>query len=328
MASAIETLLKKYQDYAQLASEVREKPLLSFGPLSLNLLLGSPDGIPSGRIVQITGKPSHGKTTLALDIVRQFLLRHPDELALYVDFERTLDSVYAEACGVPLNRMVAIRADYAEQGIEIVEEFVNNGVRLVVIDSVPAALPKDELDKDFTDRPKMASSAAIITRMCQRNIGLIDNKNATLVLINQMRKNFSTMSREEEIPFGGMALQYASSVIVHVQKVETKEDTISVRATVKKSKVARPAGKADFVVRYGKGIDHALDVLRLGVEYDVVDKSGAWFKYTDDNGMLHRGQGEENAAKTLPMHEIAQKVVARYYSMNDQPFQSSFEDKE
>lgn len=301
----VDYLLKKHSDIIAYASTPRPHQFISMGPLSVNLLLGNPLGIEAGRLVQITGKPSHGKTTLAYDMCAQYLTAHPTEYAMFLDFERTFDMAYAAACGVPVDRLLVVRANYAEEGIHILEEALRkDAVRFAVFDSVPAAMPKDELEKDFTDRPKMASSATVVTRFCQRVTGLLENKNAIVVLVNQMRKNFSTLSREEELPFGGVALQYFSSLIINVYRVKREEDRIHVQATIAKSKVSRPQGKVEFHIVFGRGIDHAVDILTLAEERDIIRKSGAWFAYKD-----HKAQGLENAALTFPIDEIRLAVL-------------------
>jgi recombination protein RecA len=301
----METLLKKYRDIISVASTPHEHQRVSMGPLSLNLLLGHPDGIEAGRIVQVTGKPSHGKTTLVLDMCAQYLNTHPDQSALFLDFERTFDGPYAAACGVPVDRLLVLKANYAEEGLRILEEAIEQGIiQFAVVDSVPAALPKDELDKDFGDRQKMAGSAGIITRFCQRSVGLLDNKSATVVLVNQMRKNFSLMSHEDEIPFGGLALQYASSVIINVYRKKAEDGLIQIEATIKKSKVSAPLGRAIFTLRYGSGIDHALDVVDVAVDHDLVEKNGAWYTYKDK-----KVQGTERASREFPISEIRERII-------------------
>lgn len=302
---SIELLLKKYKDVVATASTARDHQRISMGPLSVNLLLGHPEGVQAGRIVQVTGKPSHGKTTLVLDQCAQYLQARPDQFAMFVDFERTFDSVYAAACGVPLDRLIVVRADFAEQGIQILEEAIDKDyIKLAIFDSVPAAMPRDEFDKTFIDRQKMASSAGIVTRFCQRVVGLLDNKDAMVVFVNQMRKNFSTMSPEEEIPFGGLALQYASSAIIHVQRIKQEEDRARIRAVIKKSKISNPLGKAEFDIVYGHGIDHGGDILTLAEELGIVVKSGSWYSYGD-----LKAQGSEKAASLFPLDEIRQRVV-------------------
>lgn len=311
MSLKAEILLKKYRDTVSLATVPRPHQSISLGPLSVNLMFGRTDGIISGRIVQIIGKPQHGKTTLALDILAQYLNQHPERYAMYLDFERTFDDSYAHSCGIPLERLYVVRADYAEIGLQILEESIAGDlIQLAVLDSVPFALPKDEVDKDFSDRPKMASSATIITRFCQRVVPLLDNKDTTLVLINQYRKNFSTMSREEEIPFGGMALQYASSVIIKTALVKTEEDRITVQATVRKSKVSGPFKKTEFYINFGRGIDHNTDVLALAEELDIVVKKGSWYKYGEMSV-----QGAASAVEIFPMDEIKNAVLENITSI-------------
>lgn len=308
---SLEELMKKYSMYVIPASHVREHPRMSLGPLSVNAVVGHPDGVPMGSIIQIVGSASHGKTTLALDIVASFQRRYREHGVLYVDLERTFRPAYASACGVDVDSLLLMKPDYAEQAITLIEEFITRGgVKLVVLDSVPFALPKEELDKGFEERQRVASSAQLITRFCTRIVQKLDNQSATIVLINQFRKNFS-LSREQEIPFGGLALQYASSLVLYIKRIEHVPDGFLAEVTVKKSKVGNPRGRSVFPIRYGRGIDHTEDVLNLAIDLGIVTKRGSWYTYA-----TYKAQGLDTAKETFPADSIRQDVI-RVLSTNN-----------
>lgn len=305
-----DALLKgKLGKFITTADVVREKTVFSLGPLSLNLAIGNARGVESGRFVQIFGKPSVGKSTLVMDIIRQWQEVHADNDALYVDFERALDARYINAIGVDLSRLLVVRADTTEQGQNIIEQAIESGIKLIVVDSIAAGVPSSELDKRYDESPKMASGAGLWTRFALRMIPRMDNNDVLVILINQMRKNFSMMSRDEEIPWGGLALQYASSVNVHLQRIETKNDHIGVRATIKKNKVGSPMTTADFDIAYGQGIRHDLDVLTLAQNAGIIGVNGSWYSY----GQV-KAQGIEGAAATFPVHEIKEVLLGAQYA--------------
>lgn len=309
----LQQLLKKYSQFVQPATRQREHRLLSLGPLSLNLTVGHPHGVPAGSIIQVVGQPSHGKTTLVLDICAAYHQRYPEDFVLFVDFERTLDVSYARVCGVDIDRLLVARPDTAELGMKIIEDLIRDGgIRLVVVDSVPLALPSNELERDFTDPQKVASAAQIITRFCTRNVGLLDTKDATVILINQFRKNLSGYGGND-VPFGGMALQYASSIILQVKRTETKPNGFTMEVTVAKSKVGTPKGRAVLFLEYGQGIDHDLDILTLAVEYGIVSRRGAWYEYT-----TYKAQGIEQTLQTFPLEEIRERIIEVYESRKQQ----------
>ncbi len=304
MASKHEALFKKYKAVLAPGNIARPKTYFSMGPLSLNLAIGDVRGVPGGRIVQIFGKSSVGKSTLSLDIIRQWQARSEDNVAMCVDFERAYDAGYANNIGVDTSRLAILRADTTEQGLNIVEDAVNNDIKLIIIDSVAAGLPSSELDKHYDDSPKMASNAGLWTRFASRIIPLIDNRDCLIILLNQLRKNFSMMSREEEIPYGGLALQYASSVNIGLQRIKTEDRRITVQATVKKNKVGNPQTRAEFFIDYGFGINHGADIITLAINNGLVNKSGAWYTYDK-----YKEQGLDNAARNFPLQEIADKMI-------------------
>ena len=301
----IDALKKKYKDVVRAASEQKVHHIVSLGPLSLNHALGNTKGTPAGRLVQIVGKESSGKSTLAFDIIAQHQATYPEYTVIYLDYERTYDPIYAAACGIDTENMLLITPNSAEEGADMVEEFIATGeVKLVILDSIPAAIPRTEHDKSMTDSPKMASSAGFITRFVQRIAYQLDNYDVMFIAINQLRLNFSTMSPEKYVPFGGMALQYATSVRIDLERVKNENDQQTIRAFIKKSKVGSPRGLAEFKIIYGKGIDHAGDIINLAAYFNIVRQSGAWFTYGDI-----KCQGLANARLQLPLDELKDQIL-------------------
>lgn len=302
---SIDALLKKYRDVIHLGTEDRPKTWISVGPLSLNLAIGDARGIRAGRILQIVGKYSSGKSTLALDIIRQHQASDPESVVAYVDFERAFDPDYAQKIGIDLDRIHIVTADSTEQGFDIVEGFVKTGeVRLVIIDSIAAARSGTEDDKTNSDNAKMATSAGAITRFCNRVVPLLDNYDVLLVVLNQLRSNFNTLSPEKEIPFGSKALQYAASVTIQTTAVSTNDQETEIQATVKKNKVGAPRKVVKFFIRYGMGIDHDRDILDTAVNMDIVEKNKGWYKYEGENA-----NGVDRAREAFPIADIRNKIL-------------------
>jgi recombination protein RecA len=305
MSDKASTLLKKFKDYIQTADVPRPHELVSLGPLSLNIAAGDAKGFKSGRIVQIFGKESSGKSTLSLDIIAQYQKANPDASVLYVDFERSLDEKYAAAIGVDLQRLLVARTDNMERGFDIIYACIESGIKLIIIDSIMAGIPKVEETKDADESPKMASTAGLITIFVRKVVPLLDDNDVMLIIINQMRSNFNTMSPEKEIPGGGQALQFHSNLKLAVQKIKTEGTKQRTQVVVKKNKSDAPQGRAEFTINYGRGIDHAADIIELAESRDIVRKSGSWYTYRD-----LRAQGLENAAQTFPIEEIKEALLA------------------
>jgi recombination protein RecA len=298
-------LLKKYKDFVSLGSKERIRPYFSLGPLSLNIAAGDSRGIPAGRIIQIVGKQSSGKSTLALDMIHQYQLTNPYANVLYVDFERSFDPRYSQSIGVDLDRIYHVRPDTTEQGFNITEEAIRDAdFKLAIIDSIAQAMPSSELGKDYEDSPKMASNAGLITRLMNRIVPILDNNDALLIAINQLRKNFSTLSPETEVPFGGMSLQFAIAMTLHIAKTSTKETFQTSQVIIKKNKTNAPQGRCEFTIQYGVGIRHDLDIINLAIERGLVNKSGAWLSYD-----VIKSQGLERAATEFPLEEIKQRIL-------------------
>lgn len=298
------SVLDKYKDFITVASEMEDPDYLSIGPLSMNIAAGDKRGVPMGKMIQLVGKQSSGKSTLSLDIIRQFQQAYEGPV-LYVDFERSLDPKYAAACGVDLSRIWRAHPDTTEVGLNIIESLVQEGEsKLIIIDSVAASKPSSEESKGYEDSPKMASAAGLLTRFCTRMTPIIDNHKATIILINQLRKNFSLLSHETEIPWGGLALQYAVSLTIHLTRTGYKGPVQEVQALIKKNKVGSVQTKVDFKIKFGSGIDHANDILQLGIAHGLIKKSGSYYYYEDQTV-----QGEENATQQFPIDEIKERIL-------------------
>lgn len=302
----LEALLTKYQGYVAPGTYERPRTMFSIGPLSLNLAVGNYKGVPSGRIIQIVGQESSGKSTLALDILAQHQRAFPAESVGYVDFERSFVADYAAACGVDLARILVVRPDTTEQGFTILEDMIQNGIRVVVVDSVAAAKPSSENNRDYEDAMKMASSAGIITRFCNRIVPIIDNADAVIVMINQLRENFNTMSPEKTIAFGGRALRYATGVTISLVRTSKKEQRIDVQATIRKNKVGAPYQVTEFQIVYGAGIDHNTDAVQLALQRGLLTKGGAWYTYKDQ-----KFQGEVAVAEAVGA-QLRAEIVASF----------------
>lgn len=297
-------LLKKFKEFVALGTVKREHQYVSLGPLSLNLAAGDARGVKAGRLIQIFGKESSGKSTLSLDIIAQYQREHPESPVLFVDFERSFDADYALACGVNLESVLVAKPDTLERGFNIIYSCLEQDIKLIVIDSIAAGLPKSEDEKDAEDNTKMASSAGPITRFVNKVIPMLDDQDALLVVLNQLRANFNTMSPEKEIPFGGMALQFHSALKLHTTKVKTEGTRQTTQVVVKKNKTANPQGRTEFFITYGEGVDHKADILTQAENCGIVIRKGAWYSYGD-----LKAQGMEGAKETFPIDEIKARLL-------------------
>lgn len=313
---ALDAIRKKYQDAVVLASELMQQPheLHSLGPLSVTLLVAkNPHGIPAGKIIQLVGRYSSGKTTLALDMCRAFLTQYPDKYAAFVDVEYTFDPVYAQACGVDIKRLLVVQPSSAEQALMLVEEVIEQGTKFVVLDSVSALVPADEQEKTLEERPKVASVALLLTRFCARIARLLYRTQTTLVLINQMRKNITNaFGFDQEVPYGAAALHHASSLILSVRRTERNPTHLYTDVSVYKSKVGIPFGKASVPIQHGKGVDHALDTIQLALDAGLITKSGAWFYFQGD-----KFHGKNALFDPAVIERIREGVVSWYATKGD-----------
>lgn len=277
------------------------------GCLPLDIALGV-GGIPRGRITEIYGPESSGKTTVALHIAAQ--AQKMGGTAAFIDAEHALDPLYAKNLGVDLDELLVSQPDTGEQALEICEALVRSGaVDLVVIDSVAALVPRAELEGDMGDA-HVGLQARLMSQALRKLTGIVSKTRCSIVFINQLREKVGIMFGNPEVTPGGRALKYYSTVRIDVRRSETlKQGTDSVgnrtKAKIVKNKVAPPFKVAEFDIVFGEGVSREGTLVDLGVNLDVVKKSGAWFSYNDEK----IGQGRENAKKYLKEHpEIAKEI--------------------
>jgi recombination protein RecA len=280
------------------------------GSLSLDIALGG--GIPKGRIVEIYGPESSGKTTVTLHAIAE--MQKTGGTAAFIDAEHALDPAYAKRLGVDTDNLLISQPDNGEQALEIVETLVrSNAVDLIVVDSVAALVPRAEIEGDMGDS-HMGLQARLMSQALRKLTGVINRSNTTVIFINQIRMKIGVMFGNPETTTGGNALKFYASVrmdIRRISQIKQGEEIIGNRTRVKvvKNKIAPPFRQAEFDIMYNRGISKAGDVLDLAVDKEIVEKSGAWFAYND----AKIGQGRESAKEYLEtnpkvMEEIAQKV--------------------
>ena len=297
------------------------------GALSLDIALGI-GGIPRGRIIEIYGPESSGKTTLALHMIAEAQKLGGE--AAFIDAEHALDPVYAKHLGVDIDNLIVSQPDTGEQALEIAEALVRSGaIDIIVIDSVAALVPKAEIDGDMGDS-HVGLQARLMSQALRKLASVINKSKSVIVFINQLREKIGVMFGNPETTPGGRALKFYASVRMDIRKIETmKQDgeVVGNRAKVKvvKNKVAPPFREAEFDIVYGKGISKVGNILDLGVNLDIVNKSGAWFSYNGER----IGQGRENAKKYLEDHpEIAKEIEKKVRDNFSEAFEKSLGEEE
>lgn len=280
------------------------------GSLSLDIALGL-GGVPKGRIIEIYGPESSGKTTVALHMVAEAQKR--DGIAGFIDAEHALDPVYAKNIGVDIDNLYISQPDNGEQALEIAETMVRSGaLDIVIIDSVAALVPKAEIDGDMGDS-HVGLQARLMSQALRKLTAAISRSNCVVVFINQLREKVGIMFGNPETTTGGRALKFYSSVRMDVRRVEALKqggEVIGNRTRIKvvKNKVAPPFKEAEFDIMFGKGISREGDILDLAAKINVIEKSGAWYSYQGDK----IGQGRENAKLFLRENpEIMEEVERR-----------------
>lgn len=284
---------------------------ISTSSIGLDIALGI-GGVPRGRIVEIYGPESSGKTTVALHIAAE--AQKQGGIAAFVDAEHALDPVYAKALGVDIDNLIVSQPDTGEQALEIVEALVRSGaVDIVVVDSVAALVPRAEIEGEMGDQ-HIGLQARLMSQALRKLAGAVSKSNCCAIFINQLREKVGIMFGNPEVTPGGRALKFYSSVRLEVRRIETIKqgtDMVGSRTRVKvvKNKVAPPFKSADFDIMYGKGISKEGDIVDVASEAGIVEKSGAWYSYDGER----LGQGRENIKKYLEEHtdmrdEIEQKI--------------------
>ena len=284
--------------------------VISTGAISIDHALGI-GGMPRGRVVEIYGPESSGKTTLALQVIAQ--AQKQGGLAAFVDAEHALDAAYAQKLGVDLDSLLVSQPDNGEQALEITEVLIrSNGVDVVVVDSVAALVPRAEIEGEMGDA-QVGLQARLMSQALRKLTGAVSKSKTCLIFINQLREKIGVMFGNPETTTGGRALKFYASVRVDIRRIATIKEGDAVvggrtRVKVVKNKLAPPFREAEFDVMYGEGISREGDLLDLAVEHKIVDKSGAWFAYSGER----LGQGRENAKQFLKdKPEVARAIAER-----------------
>ena len=289
------------------------------GAIGLDVALGI-GGLPKGRIIEVYGPESSGKTTLALHVIAQE--QKNGGICAFVDAEHALDPSYAKKLGVNLDDLLISQPDAGEQALEITETLVRSGaVSVVVVDSVAALTPRSELEGDMGDA-QVGAQARLMSQAMRKLTGSISRSNCMVIFINQIRMKIGVMFGSPETTTGGNALKFYSSVRLDIRRIGALKDRDeivgnSTRVKVVKNKVAPPFKQVEFDIMYGEGISKTGEIIDLGVKEGIIEKSGAWFSYGDER----IGQGRENAKMYLKeneniCNEIEEKI-RKSYSIND-----------
>lgn len=284
--------------------------IIPTGALSLDIALGV-GGIPRGRVVEIYGPESSGKTTVALHVIAE--AQRAGGIAAFIDAEHALDPIYAKKLGVDIDNLLISQPDYGEQALEIADALVRSGaIDVIVIDSVAALVPKAEIEGEMGDS-HVGLHARLMSQALRKLTGIISKSRTSAIFINQIREKVGVMFGNPETTTGGRALKFYASVRLEVRKAETIKqgnDVVGTRTRVKvvKNKVAPPFKQADFDIMYGEGISRAGCIVDMGTDLDIINKSGAWYSYGE-----HRlGQGRENVKDFLKDHpQVAAEIETK-----------------
>ena len=315
LEAAMKNIKKKFGDGAVMRlgeNSSLKVDSISTGSLTLDIATGI-GGLPRGRIIEIYGPESSGKTTLALHCIAEAQKLGGD--AAFVDAEHALDPVYAANLGVDVDSLIVSQPDFGEQGLEITEQLVSSGaVDIVVVDSVAALVPKSEIEGDMGDS-HVGQHARLMSQALRILAGTINKTNCIVIFINQLREKIGVMYGNPEVTTGGRALKFYSSMRIDVRKIEQLKGAGSefigsrTRAKIVKNKVAPPFKSAEFDIMYGEGISKVGEILDMAVQYDIVHKGGSWFSYGD----RRLGQGRDNVKEIIKNEpelaaELEQKI--------------------
>src|ERR671917_1224673 len=282
-------------------------PSIPTGSISIDYALGI-GGMPRGRVIEIYGPESSGKTTLALQVIAE--AQKTGGMAAFVDAEHALDAQYAQKLGVDLENLLVSQPDNGEQALEIVEVLIrSNSVDVVVVDSVAALVPKAEIEGEMGEA-QMGLQARLMSQALRKLTGVVSKSKTTLIFINQLREKIGVMFGNPETTTGGRALKFYASVRIDIRRIASIKDGDQViggrtRVKVVKNKVAPPFREAEFDVMYGEGISKEGDLLDLAVEKRIVDKSGTWFAFNGDR----LGQGRENVKQFMKDNPAVTKAI-------------------
>jgi recombination protein RecA len=280
---------------------------ISTGSISIDYALGI-GGVPRGRVIEIYGPESSGKTTLSLQVIAE--AQKAGGMAAFVDAEHALDASYAQKLGIDIDNLLVSQPDNGEQALEIVEVLVrSNSVDVVVVDSVAALVPKAEIEGEMGEA-QMGLQARLMSQALRKLTGVVSKSKTTLIFINQLREKIGVMFGNPETTTGGRALKFYASVRIDIRRIAAIKDGDQViggrtRVKVVKNKMAPPFREAEFDIMYGEGISREGDLLDLAVEKRIVEKSGAWFAYSGER----LGQGRENAKQFLKENVAIRQTI-------------------
>lgn len=309
-----------HDDFIQSAEYEPERFFVPSSLLSVNDAINDKRGFQSGRMLELVGDESTGKSTLALDLIANTQKLFPDE-CIYVDVERSFDIKYARSLGVDLSTLKIVRADSAESSLETAEILSRRGAKIIVIDSVSFLVPRShneydaedtDVELDYEKSKKIAALGTLLGDWVKKMVPVIDYHNTLLVFINQYRSNFSTMARVEKKPYGPRTYRHALTWRLELARVSNEDKRTTVHAKCTKNRLGAERGMAKYDIIYGKGLDIKGDLLKYAVEAGIVTKSGAWYYFDKDLPTQVRAQGLENATELFD-YDLIRK---RLYELN------------